>query len=84
MRDTSAESSTAVATVNDTYSDIDIARSLPTYGPAATAGYSVLTGGFIAFGGEHPEPLPELFSWSSYAPASALTPGGLAASCDVM
>ena len=54
MRDTSAESSTAVATVNDTYSDIDIARSLPTYGPAATAGYSVLTGGFIAFGGEHP------------------------------
>ena len=26
-----------MATVNDTYSDLDIARSLPTYGPVATA-----------------------------------------------
>ena len=39
----------AVTVVNDTYSDIDIARNLPKYGPAATAGYSMLTAGMLAF-----------------------------------
>jgi hypothetical protein len=36
---------TAVTRVQDAYSDIDIARSLPTYGPAATAGYAPTTAG---------------------------------------
>jgi hypothetical protein len=31
------------------YSEIDIARQLPTYGPAATAGWSVVTFGFLGF-----------------------------------
>ena len=43
--------SSAVVVQQDDFSDIDIARSLPTYGPVATAGYSVLTGGMLVFAG---------------------------------
>ena len=38
-----------VAVTEQVYSDIDIARQLPTYGPAATAGWSVVTFGFLGF-----------------------------------
>jgi hypothetical protein len=44
-----AEGQGAVTVVEDSYSELDIARNLPTYGPAATAGYSVLTFGMLAF-----------------------------------
>ena len=49
MRAATAGESTELARADDAYSEIDIARSLPTYGPAATAGYSVLTFGMLAF-----------------------------------
>jgi len=44
-----AESS-QLQTAEEAFGEIDLARDLPTYGPAATAGYSALTFGFLGFG----------------------------------